>query len=399
MLSVVPLSFLVTVAASKTIIVSIDGFGWNRYGQVPTPNLDSIRDRGVQARNMKNAFPTLTFPNHYTLATGMWVDGHGVVDNRMYDPEFDDMFDFRSLNSELRWWNGAEPIWITAEKNGIKTVSVNWPGDCVGWNGVTPSLFNRYSFSMPYKERIDRAVDAMFNSEMNADLGLIYFEQPDDASHKYGATSQEYFDAIQMVDSHIGYLLSRIDLDQVNLIIVSDHGTADVSKDKIIVVADHTSVPHFVSSWGPVAHVWPKHVSQTDDLYAELSASIPPEQGVCVRKTDLPPEYHFSNHRRIAPIVCIGSVGWVVLPDEAKKSAFAYKGHHGYSSEEEDSPLRPIFLAAGRDILNIPEQIPPFDMVHIYPLIAELIGIPRSALPIIDGNLDSISHIIRSKHD
>lgn len=380
------LSLWISAQSTKTILISADGFRWDYYGSFATPSLDRLVQSGFRAKNLINSYATVTFPNHYTLATGLYEESHGIIDNEMFDPDFNETFNMSTIDP--KWWAGAEPIWITAEKNNIKTVCVNWVGCSVPHeNAILPTYWNLYDGSIPYEARIDRIVEKLTNG--GAQLGLLYFEDPDHTCHMFGPDSQELKKAVERIDSAIGYLLSKIDLREVNVIFTADHGGYSVSKERVVVLEEYSDVPFEVAASGAVAHVWPLNNDQIDEALMGFS-QIEPTQASCYRKQDIPSRLHYSNNRRIAPIVCMAELGWSVVKSENDKARFHLRGSHGYdASLDEESPMRPIFIAAGPDLAkrDPSDPIEPFENVGIFALVATLIGIPEDNWPSTNSTL------------
>ena len=386
-------SFWCVIRSTKTILISADGFRWDYYGSFPTPSLDKIVHAGFRAKNLINSYATVTFPNHYTLATGLYEESHGIVDNEMFDPLFNETFNMS--NTDPKWWAAAEPIWITAEKNNIKTVCVNWVGCSVPHeNDLLPSYWNEYNGSIPYEERVDRIVDKLLNGD--ADLGLLYFEDPDHTCHMFGPDSDELRKAIARVDSAIGYLLSNINLDEVNVIFTADHGGYSVSKDRVVVLNEFTNVPFELAASGAVAHVWLVDENQTDEALLGFS-NIDSSQASCLRKEGLPRRLHYSQNRRIAPIVCMAELGWTVVKTAEDRDRFHLKGSHGYdASLDEDSPMRPVFIAAGPDLVALAPELPiePFENVNVFALVATLLRIPEDKWPATNSTATHIQNMM-----
>lgn len=385
------LLFLVTVQGAPTIIVSSDGFRWDYYGRIETPGIDKIIEKGVHVKNLKNSFATVTFPNHYSLVTGKYEESHGIVDNSMYDPDLDATFDMSTVDPV--WWSEGEPVWVTASKLGIKSVCVNWVGCAI--EGQRPTFWNEFNGSIPYEERIDRIVDRM----QEAHLGLLYFEEPDHSCHEFGPDSPEVDEAIRRVDNAILALLDKVDLNEVNVIFTSDHGGIGVDAERIVVLKDHSTYQFSLAASGAVAHVWPINLEETDSLLSDLNESISKSEATCFAKNAIPNRLHYSNNPRIAPIVCIAELGWSLVETTEEKNDFTLKGSHGYdASRDGNSPMRPIFVAGGPGIKERRNVIlAPFENVHVFPLVATLIGIPEASFPQMNGTLHEIRHLLNGE--
>ena len=384
-----------TSRATKTILISADGFRWDYYGLIPTPGIDQIKANGVQVKNLKNSFATVTFPNHYTLVTGLYEENHGIVDNAMFDPVFNESFDMGTVSP--KWWQAGEPVWVTAHRAGIESVCVNWVGCGVPVEGVLPTVWNPYNGSISYEDRVGRIAE---NLQGPAQLGLLYFEEPDHSCHLFGPDSDQVLDAIRRVDNAILDLLSKVDIKEVNIVFTADHGGVAVGNDKVVVLEDYSAKPFsLVISYGvAVAHLWPTHEDDTESILADLSA-LPKHHANCFPKQAVPTRLHYSANRRIAPIVCIAELGWTIVQSKQDQERFHLKGSHGYdASKNEDSPMRPIFIAGGPDFRTQSIHEPPlpsFENVHIFALISTLLAISPHLWPSINGTTTAIHHLLR----
>ena len=390
--------FLIGIAlTAKTIIISADGFRWDYYGRIPTPGIDKIKSMGVHVKNLKNSFATVTFPNHYTLVTGLYEESHGIVDNTMFDPLFNETFDM-STTSE-KWWSGGEPIWVSLFNSvGKKSVCVNWVG--CGVDGQHPAYWGVYNGPMGYEDRVDRIVDVMAEDDA-VDLGLLYFEEPDHSCHLFGPDSQEVLAAIRRVDDAIIRLLAEVDLSEVNVIFTSDHGGVSVGRDRVIVLTEkiQEDIEYRVSASGAVAHIWPAITNEAHSLLSQLSRNVPEEQASCFLKNSVPNRLHYSNNRRIAPIVCIATLGWSIVHTFADRDSFTLKGSHGYdSSQDDDSPMRPIFIAAGPNIIQNDSIQKSFQNVHVFSLLTKLLNM-ETHVPKTNGTESAIQWMIKPRVD
>lgn len=235
---------------TKLLIISFDGFRWDYLKRTHTPNFDWVKDNGVTAKfGLKNAFPTVTFPNHITLVSGLWVESHGIVGNTMYDPllkeEFYDLN--KSQVAASRWFDvGSEPIWVTnqLQKQYGRSGCMMWVGCEAPIKGVTPTYHIPYDAAVSNFSKIDSLIK-WFTSEYPINLGLLYFDQPDDFAHTYGPDSPQVTAMIAGLDNVVGYLLQKLNdshlLESTNLIITSDHGFTTVSKEWLVNLDDYIS--------------------------------------------------------------------------------------------------------------------------------------------------------------
>ncbi|KAK6184426.1 hypothetical protein SNE40_006900 [Patella caerulea] len=207
----------------------MDGFRWDYLENIDTPNFDSMADQGVKVRYMNNTFVTET--SHYSMATGLYKESHGIVGNQMYDPVFNESFTIRTRDS--KWWEAGKPIWITATKYNKKSATHFWPGSEVEIKGVRPAIWLPYNGSIPFKTRIDTVVEWFANKGVH--FATLYFHEPDATGHKYGPDSQEYKDKVKYMDGILGYMMRKLRdnklWDSVNVIVTSDHGMTSVDVD------------------------------------------------------------------------------------------------------------------------------------------------------------------------
>ena len=226
------------------LFITFDGFRWDYFRRTSTPNFDRLVKHGTQAEYIYEAYMTKTLPGHYTLATGLYQESHGIVSNFMYDPELDmdGIFHTKSeavFNSD--WWDAGEPIWVTNQRQGGQSGVINYPGFYTKIRGMYPTYrLTQYDKNVPYRDRVDTIIALFVNGSIN--LGVIYFEEPDPSGHLYGPESPLMLPVIKECDETVGYLIRKLQsnglLDKVNLVITSDHGMSEVSEDKIIYLED-----------------------------------------------------------------------------------------------------------------------------------------------------------------
>lgn len=252
----------------KLLVVSFDGFRWDYLNnRTKTENFNIFKNKGVAARNgLKNAFLTKTFPNHFTLVTGMWEESHGIVGNTMYDPTLNETFTAsnKSQESDPRWWDaGGEPIWVTHQLQNPRARSgcIMWAGCQAPIKGVTPTRHLPFNRAMNISSRIDLMVE-WFKDKYPINLGLLYYEQPDEFGHQYGPDSPNVTAMIKELDDVVGYLLSKLDkadlLEDMNIIITSDHGFSATSSELVINLDDYVSPESYrIFSSSPVAAILP----------------------------------------------------------------------------------------------------------------------------------------------
>lgn len=376
----------------KILLVSIDGFRADYMALYNTPNLDEFADQGVTTDYMIPVFPTKTFPNHYSIATGLYVENSGIVSNRMYDPKFDEYFSLanRAAVQDAKWYQG-EPIWVTAEKQGLKTAPLFWPGSEAPIGGIRPSRWSPYDEELPYKARVDSVIHWLQLKDDSAPAFMsLYFSKVDSYGHWYGPESDSVAVAVEEIDSNLGYLkdeLERIaEWNNLNIIIVSDHGMTEISEEKVILIDNIVNLDHVeMIDWAPVT-MMRMDSERVESVYKALKRN---EKNYKVYKKDeIPSAYGYKNHRRVHDIIIVADVGYTVSSNERMISSTVRGGNHGYSHIEPD--MRSFFIARGR-VFKKDIRTEPFQSIHLYELMAHLLNIDPAHN---DGNLDSLLHII-----
>jgi len=364
---------------ASILLISLDGVRPDYLGRGDTPNLDRLADAGVRAEWMQSVYPSLTFPNHYSMVTGLYPDRHGIVHNSMRDATLGRFtLSNREAVSDGRWW-GGEPIWVTAERAGLPTATLSWPGSEAEILGVRPSRWSVFDGARPMLERVQTVLGWLSEPDATRPrLATLYFEHPDSAGHHYGPHSPEVRAAMREVDAAIGTLIDGLEtrnvLDQVNIIIVSDHGMAEVPVSQIIATEDMvpTGKAEIVSA-GQVVGVRP-HPGQ-EEVVAELMVGTH-AQYACWRKGELPARWHYGQHSRIPAIVCQMHEGWDALPRrfvEERQASGQVRGSHGFDPALES--MRAIFIAHG-PAFRQRVRVPAFENVNIQPLLLHLLELP-----------------------
>ncbi len=381
----------VQVATPTVILVSLDGFRWDFREVGNTPTLDSLAEVGVTAERMIPVFPTMTFPSHYSMATGLYPERHGIVSNRMYDPARDTWFAIG--NRDAAWW-GGEPIWLTAERQGIIAATFFWPGTDVPINGRHATYWYGFDASIPNEDRVDQVLEwiALPTSEQ-PQLITLYFEDVDQAAHDDAIGSRRVQSAIASVDAALGRLTAGIAhmgaSDKVNIIIVSDHGMAERSPERVIFIDDFVDIDSVtVVDWNPV---WMASAidGNHDGVYQRLHG-VHPNLTAYLRE-DVPERFHFKNNARVPPVIAIADEGWSITT----RSYFdlnrdGFRGHtHGYDNNA--ASMAGVFVATGPAFAN-GKIVDPFENVHLYALLCHILGIEPAPN---DGNLDAIRKVLR----
>ena len=231
----------------KLLLVSFDGFRWDYIDRVPTPNFHSIMDQGVMVEKVENTYITKTFPNHYSLVTGLYTETHGIVANEMYDPVLNRSFSMETDSIyESRWWEEAVPLWVTIQKAGGRSGAAMWPGSDVKIHGMLPSQFLHYNASVSFEARVERLIGWFSAPKEDAvDFGVLYWEEPDESGHSLGPLSPLMDRVIAGIDEKLGFLINELKkaglFETVNLIVTSDHGMTQLFTDNIIELDEYVT--------------------------------------------------------------------------------------------------------------------------------------------------------------
>lgn len=366
---------------APVILVSIDGFRAEYATRGLTPTIAALAADGVWARDgMRPSFPVNTFPNHYTLVTGLRPDHHGITDNTLFDaarPGVKFNMYARDQVQDRFWWDGAEPVWVTAEKAGLRSFVMYWPGSEAAVHGVRPSRWFVYDEADPAFARVDRLLAWLDlpPAERPAFMTL-YFEEVDTVGHHEGPDSPALNAALGDVDAALARLVAGLRArglyDEVNLVVVADHGMSSVARERTVYLDD--LVPGGgvrPVTLGSVAGLVP----ETPAAEAALLGKHPHVE--CWRKRDLPRRFHYGTNARIPPVICLSETGWALSTRESWTRAADTKraGAHGF--DPSDPQMRALFVAHG-PAFRSGVTLPVFDNVSVYPLIMRLLGLkPR----------------------
>lgn len=372
----------------SVVLVALDGFHPSYLDRPVSPHLQSLARQGVRARWLVPVFPTKTFPNFHSIATGLYPEHHGIVSNNMRDPLLG-RFALWELDAvrDPRWW-GGEPIWVTAVRQGRRAAAYFWPGSDVAIGGVRPDHYRAYDWKVSSADRVRQVLEWLsLEGEHSIPLITLYLDDVDYASHDFGPDAPETDSAVARVDSAVGLLMSGIRArkleHRVNVVIVSDHGMARVDPRQTVYLDDFIGPDSIdVIDEGPFVALAPVGMS-VDELYRRLRRAHP--RLTIYRKSEVPAAYHYRSHPRIPPIIGTLSDGWTATTRRAAaKRDRVSRGEHGYPPERES--MRAIFLADGPAFKD-GVVVEPFQNIHVYALLAHVLGLVPAPN---DGRLDSM---------
>ena len=368
-----------------TIVVSLDAFRWDYPTIYNTPWLDSIAANGVAA-TMVPSYPSSTFPNHFTLATGLVPDHHGIVNSQFWAPEKGELFSMGDSATRYNpYYFGGEPIWVTAKKQGVKSASIYWVGSDVAIQGLYPDYYLRWDNEprLTYPQRVEEALRiAKLPESERPSLLMVYFDEPDWTTHHYGPVAEESEAVIEELDSLMGILYRGLkELDYgVNLIVTSDHGMTDISDDRFISIEQSVN-PDWVErivSTNPTS-IFCKEGCR-DSLFEQLSKV----KHISVwRKEEVPAHLNYGTSNHLGDIIVAPDLGW-----QFATTPRGLNGAHGYDINEPDMQI--IFRACGPDFkrgYTLPHS---FSNVDLYSILAELLKIEPAKT---DGSLEKVQEL------
>ncbi len=390
----VPLSF---AQQPYVILISFDGFRWDYCNRGITPNIEQLIEIGVKASSLQPVFPTKTFPNHYSIVTGLYPENHGIIFNEFHDPYTNR--DYKTWDTtevrDARWYRG-EVIWETLKFEGIKSASYFWPGSGVNDKLRQPDYVYHYIADDPPINKVNAAIKWLeLPYAIRPHLLTLYFSQTDHSGHNFGPDSEGNNLVIASLDSSIGFLLSELETismrDSVNIILVSDHGMTNVSMDKTINIEEFlTGYNCSYSNYGPVMMIEPAR-NEIEEVYEILKKNE--NHFTVYRKGNIPEYLHFQNNPFISKLILIADLGWSVIVNGNLKwlKPENFNGNHGYDNTELD--MHGIFIASGPVFKNN-FSTGTLNCLDVYPLLCKIFNVTSNAN--IDGRLDRIEFILKN---
>jgi predicted AlkP superfamily pyrophosphatase or phosphodiesterase len=374
----------ITDLRPTVILISLDGFRYDYPDRYRPPSLNYLARSGVRARWMVPSFPSKTFPNHYTIVTGLYPQNHGIVENSVYDSRFDEIFTLsdREEIQKGRWWLG-EPIWVTAQKQGQKTAAMFFPGTEAVISGLRPNYWQPYDEKVSNEKRIDTILRWLdLPASERPTFLATYFSDLDDAGHEHGPISRETRAAALAADHGVARLIAGLKarkiFNQANLIIVSDHGMTSIDFNNAIILDEifDTKLAERIFWTREITSIFPK-AGKEDEIYQTLKSRLPPQARV-YRKAELPARFHYSNSPRIAPLLVLPREGWILTNregfEELKTKGRLKKpgGGHGYDNQLVS--MRAIFIGHGAGFKKH-RVVAPFENVQVYNIMTRLLGL------------------------
>jgi len=377
------------------VLVSLDGFRWDYPDTGNTPALDRIAAGGVRAERMIPVFPTLTFPNHYSIATGLYPARHRLVGNKFPNADRSAWYSLRDRDAvqDGRWY-GGEPVWVAAEKAGMVTAAYYFVGTEAAVQGVPLSYWSPFDASVPGRARVRRVLEWLaMPAESRPHFVTLYFEDVDTATHRYGPGSAEARAAIVRVDGYLGALLDGIAglpiADRVYVFVVSDHGQLEKKIDDDILVIDELADLHGVDvvDHGAAAFLYTADAARAGEIHDVINGHW--THGRAYLRSETPPAWQVTAAAGFADVIVQADPGWLVYSTSSRVERRS-RGDHGWAPEAPG--MHAIFLASGP---RLPKGVRtgPIRAVDVYPLMMAVLGLPVTMA--IDGDASKLVPLLR----
>jgi predicted AlkP superfamily pyrophosphatase or phosphodiesterase len=378
------------------LLISIDAYRADYYDRGLSPTLQMLAKTGVHADSMQPSFPSLTFPNHYTLVTGLRPDDHGIVNNTMFDPVLGKFsLGNRKSVSDGRWWDEGTPIWETADAHGVRTATMFWPGSEADIHGHHPDYWKPFDDSVNADQRVDQVL-AWLDLPPTQRPGFLtlYFDAVDHAGHRHGPDSAQVDAALRHVDAAMARLVAGLKqrhlLDRINIIVLADHGMASAPEANSVLLDKLVPLDHVRPvSFGIVAGLNPKPGYDFTTIERQLEA--PQKHMRCWDKTRIPARFHYGHNARVPQLVCLADVGWRITTSDyaASHKGRISIGEHGYDNT--DPHMQALFIAHG-PAFRSGIRFHAFPNVDVYPLMTHLLHIPAAAN---DGSYQAVEDMLK----
>ncbi|MDA3907414.1 MAG: ectonucleotide pyrophosphatase/phosphodiesterase [Bacteroidales bacterium] len=373
------------------VVLSLDGFRWDYADSVNTPNLDKIAKMGVKAKSMQASFPTKTFPNHYAIATGLYPNNNGIVNNTFVDLERDLVYSIRNRNAveDGEFYDG-EPIWNTAEKQNVKAATFYWVGSEADIQNMRPTIWKPYEHNFPFEQRIDTVISWLERpNDKRPHLIMWYMHEPDLAGHKFGPHSDETNLKVAYLDSLVGVFMDKLSqipiAKSVNVIVLSDHGMGSISDDKQVYL-DKILKPEWTTNIVGSNPFY--NIKATDGSIDSILYVLGKTKGITSYKiSDIPKRLHYGANPRTLDIIAVADSSYSLFNKSGRK--YSSNGTHGYDNRNTD--MDAIYYAYGPAFKENYEK-ERFINVSLYPLFCKILGLNEAPN---DGDLSEVIDMLK----
>ena len=373
------------------VMVSLDGFRYDYAKKYGAKHILALGERGASAPDgMIPSYPSLTFPNHYTLVTGLYPEHHGIVANNFYDPARKQSYAIHDASAvtDGSWYSGI-PLWSLAEKQGMRSACFFWPGSEAEIAGERPSYYLHFDDKIDDHKRIAQVIQWLkMPAELRPHFITLYYSNVDHAGHEFGPDTSQVAEAVQHVDELIGRLQTELNALHlpIDLIVVSDHGMERVHGGWID-LDKYVPLDNFETAG---ALLYPRSDADANHAYQKLKAAD--ALFMVYRRAQVPAYLHYNSNPREGDPVIVPKGPYMI---RAHGPAAGYEDHappageHGYDPYEMHS-MRAIFFAAGPDI-KPGTTVKPFENINVFPLVTKILGLEN---PPIDGSPNVLSGVL-----
>lgn len=385
------------MAKPYLIFISADGYRYDYTEKYSAEYLKKLSSTGVKAKAMLPSYPSITFPNHWSLITGMYPSHHGLVDNFFYDYTRKESYAMnKQENAEDGSWYGGVPLWGLAEQQGVLSASLNWVGAASDAGKIRPTYYYHYHEKFSPQEKVNKVINWLrLPEEVRPHFISLYFPEVDAAGHHFGPESIQAKLAVQNIDQAVGSLVEKVNalgLKNVNFIFVSDHGMIQVNKDNPLsipnVLFDKNRFDVFNAQ--TLLRVVVKNPEEVKSVYRELKNNKTKDYKVYLAKR-FPRKLHYGTqddfYHRIGQILLVPKAPNIFL-EKGKKTS---EGKHGYNPHQ-TKEMKAVFYAWG-DAFKHGEVLEEFPNVNVYPLVAKILGLKINSP--IDGNLSEVEKALK----
>jgi predicted AlkP superfamily pyrophosphatase or phosphodiesterase len=378
------------------ILISLDGFRYDYAKRYNAKNLLALASRGASAPDgMIPSYPSITFPNHYTIITGLYPEHHGIVGNVFYDPARKQVYSYKDAATVTDGtWYGGTPLWVLAEEHGMRAASFFWPGSEADIQGVRPSYYTKFDDHFPNAKRVEQVLAWLrLPAPQRPHFITLYFSDTDHAGHDYGPDSPQVADAVHEVDTELGALSAGIAKSKlpVDVVVVSDHGMATI-QDGWINLDRHgldVSLLEKFEDW----FIYPKSEAAAQKIFHSLDGAS--DKFRVYRRADVPSYLHFNSNPRGGDPVVVATGPYAIRATDDPSKPKPAAGNHGFDPKLLPE-MKATFIAAGPDIRSA-VTVAPFENIDVYPLIAKILGLDTTSLKTgpIDGTLSPLQTVLK----
>ncbi len=383
------------------LLISIDGYRHDYIERGLSPTLAMLAKNGVQAASMQPSFPSLTFPNHYTIVTGLRPDHHGIVNNTMVDPQLGKFsLNNREAVGDGRWWAAGVPLWETARQHGLRSATMFWPGSEAAIRGHHPDEWKLFDARVTPDQRVDQVLAWLdLPAAQRPTFLTLYFDAVDHAGHLYGPDTPQVNDKLRETDAAMARLVQGLQqrglFERINLIVLADHGMAAVPAQNSVVIDRLIPLDKVqVISMGILAGFNPKSDSaaaRADFARIEKKLEQPQAHMRCWDKTRVPARLAYGSNPRVPQLLCLANIHWRITTTDylARHKGKPSLGDHGFDNA--DPLMQALFVAHG-PAFRVGAKVPAFPNVDVYPLMTHLLGLPAAAN---DGDYDAVKDMLK----